>query len=112
MSTSDVLHQVLTGLQVVEGELLLFAAFWFIISAMDEITIDLSWIWLRLSGRVDERRLEKDEETRPLRGRTAVFIPTWHEAKVIGYTIGHMLRAWPQQQLTLYVGCYRRAVQR
>lgn len=107
MSTSEVSHQILTGLQLVEHELLLFAAFWFIISALDEISIDLSWIWLRVSGRVRSLRLKKDEEVRPLKGKTAVFVPAWQEAKVIGQMIGHMLRAWPQKELTLYVGCYR-----
>jgi len=107
MNAIEVLRQVLAGLQLMERELLLFASFWFIISALDELSIDFSWIWLRFTGRVRERQLNRDEEIRPLRGKTAVFIPAWHEAKVIGRTIGHMLRAWPQQELTLYVGCYR-----
>jgi hypothetical protein len=41
----------LRWLLVAEHELLLFATFWFIISAIDEAAIDLSWIWLRLGGR-------------------------------------------------------------
>jgi bacteriophage N4 adsorption protein B len=107
MTNSGALHQILSGLQLLEHELLLFAAFWFIVSGLDELAIDLSWIWLRLRGRVSGRRLAKDEEVRPLRGRIAVLVPAWHEADVIGHTIGHMLRAWPQDGLTLYVGCYR-----
>lgn len=41
MSSVEVLRQMLAGLQVIEHELLLFAAFWFIISALDEVAIDL-----------------------------------------------------------------------
>ncbi|MDG2004673.1 MAG: glycosyl transferase family protein [Novosphingobium sp.] len=107
MSSIEVLRQVLAGLHVIEHELLLFATFWFIISALDEVAFDLSWVWLRLTGRLRERKLTQAEERTPLRGRTAVLVPAWHEAKVIGHTISHMLRAWPQDELTLYVGCYR-----
>lgn len=107
MNGAWLLHEVLNGLQLIERELLLFAAFWFIISALDEVAIDLSWIWLRLTGRVGDRRLTPQEAGGPLRGRTAVFVPAWREARVVGQTIGHMLRAWPQRDLTLYIGCYR-----
>ena len=39
---------MLHGLQLVAHELLLFAAFWFVIGLADELAIDLSFIWLRL----------------------------------------------------------------
>ncbi|MCX7864328.1 MAG: glycosyl transferase family protein [Novosphingobium sp.] len=107
MSAAWLLHEMLAILQMIERELLLFAAFWFIISAIDELAIDLGWIWLRLSGRLRERRVTAAQAAAPLRGRAAVLVPAWHEAKVIGRTIGHMLRVWPQRELTLYVGCYR-----
>jgi len=42
-----------------------------------------------------------------LSGRIAVFIPAWSEAAVIGTTISHILRTWPQPELRLYIGCYR-----
>lgn len=44
--------QVWRLLQVVEHELLLFAAFWFILGAIDELTIDVAWLWLRLTRRI------------------------------------------------------------
>jgi adsorption protein B len=43
----------------------------------------------------------------PLSGRAAVLIPAYQEAPVIGTTIGHMMSAWPQAELMIYVGCYR-----
>ena len=39
-------------------------------------------------------------------GTAAVFVPVWREEAVIGATIGHMLRAWPDRALRIYVGCY------
>ncbi|MEL7446885.1 MAG: glycosyl transferase family protein [Pseudomonadota bacterium] len=41
------------------------------------------------------------------RPSTAVLIPTWREAPVIGDTVSHALKAWQQDNLRLYVGCYR-----
>lgn len=97
---------VLHALVLFEHELLLFAAFWIILGAFDELAIDLCWLWLRLSGRARDLRLPEDAETLPLAGRAAVLVPAWHEAQVIGSMIRHTLEAWPQQDWTLYVGCY------
>src|SRR5690606_38165312 len=100
------LPQVLAGFQRLEHELLLFASFRFIVAAIDELAIDLSWLWLRLTGRLREPRLPRDYARGPLAGRVAVLVPAWHEAQVIGPMIAHTLRAWPQREMTLFVGCY------
>jgi len=99
--------ELLGGLQRVEHELLLFAAFWFIVAAFDELAIDVSWLWLRLTRRARDGRLPRDHEDRPLAGPAAVLVPAWHEADVIGAMIAHTLQVWPQRELTLFVGCYR-----
>lgn len=103
---SDFVLQVLSALQIVERELLLFAAFWFVVSAVDEFAVDLGWLWLRLSGRARDVALAPGIEAEPLQGRIAVFVPAWHEAEVISHTVRHMLRAWSQDRFTVYVGCY------
>ncbi|MCB2059865.1 MAG: glycosyl transferase family protein [Novosphingobium sp.] len=100
------LSQLLDVLQRAEHELLLFAAFWFVVGAIDELAVDCGWLWLRLTGRASEARLPKGYEHRPLDGRVAVLVPAWHEADVIAEMISHTLKAWPQQRLALYVGCY------
>ena len=88
-------------------ELFLFAATFFLIGAMDELAVDLTYIWLRLTGRVRTPRVDEDQlRASPLAGRCAVFIPAWREQKVIAATVRHALAAWPQDQLRLYVGCY------
>ena len=94
-------------LQAARHELLLFAAFWFIVGALDEIAVDLAWLWLRLTGQGRTERLPRRCEGQPLSGRAAVIVPAWREAEVIGAMVRHTLDTWPQWQLSLYVGCYR-----
>jgi bacteriophage N4 adsorption protein B len=102
-----ILPQLLDWLRLVEEELLLFASFWFIVSALDELAVDGIWLWLRAKRRAVDGFVPRGMERRPLSGRAAVLVPAWHEEHVIGAMIGHTLKAWPQSELTLYVGCYR-----
>ena len=97
----------LQWLQLVEHELLIFAAFWFVVGLADEFAIDLTYLWLKLNGGLRPARLPRGYGTQPLVGRAAVLIPAWQEAPVIGTTLAHALAAWPQAELRVYVGCYR-----
>lgn len=92
---------------LVEHELMLFAGLFFLIGALDELAVDLIWLWLRLSGRARSVRLDEGDVYRPLAGPAAVFIPAWREAAVIGATVRHALRFWPHDRMRLYIGCYR-----
>jgi adsorption protein B len=94
------------GLQLVQSELMLFAAFWLAIGAFDEMVVDGVWLWLFASGRTGAQDLPAGYELRPLTGSIAVMVAAWHEPQVIGEMIGHTLAAWSQSRLTLYVGCY------
>jgi adsorption protein B len=100
------LSALLDWLQLAEHELLLFASFWFIVSAIDELAVDCIWSWQKVTGRASERRLPQGAELTPLSGRAAVLVPAWHEASVIGEMVAYTLKSWPQQGLRLYVGCY------
>lgn len=94
-------------LVLVQQELLLFAGVFFLLGALDEWSIDIVYLWLRLTGRARDERLNSTEEApRPLSGPVALFIPAWQEAEVIGVTIRHTLMVWPHRELTLYIGCY------
>lgn len=93
-------------LALVEHELLLFAGIFFLLGALDELAVDILWLWLKLTGRARTARLS-GRQTGSLSGRTAVFIPAWHEAQVIGATVSHALAVWPHAELRLYIGCYR-----
>lgn len=97
---------LIEGLQFAERELLLFAGFWFIVAAIDELAVDIIWLRLLLDGRARSRALPAGYERRPLSGRLAVMVPAWREPQVIGEMIAHSLAAWSQRRLTLYVGCY------
>ncbi|WP_052207813.1 glycosyl transferase family protein [Croceibacterium mercuriale] len=91
---------------LVEHELLLFAGVFFLVGALDELAVDVVFGFLRLTGRVREWTINREEGERPLSGRAAVFIPAWLEHEVITDTIATTLKAWPQDALRLYVGCY------
>lgn len=93
---------------LLQHELLLFAAVFFLIGAADDLAVDAVWLWLKATGQaVTPRRSRAALQTRSLHGPVAVLIPAWREAAVIGDTITHLLASWPQADLRLYVGCYR-----
>jgi bacteriophage N4 adsorption protein B len=94
-------------LAMAEHELLLFAGIFFLIGGLDELLMDLSWLWLRLSGRAPTPGIcrARTRET-PLAGGAAVLIPAWNEAAVLATTVAHACAAWPQRDLTIYAGCY------
>ncbi|MFN3864770.1 MAG: glycosyltransferase, partial [Erythrobacter sp.] len=95
-------------LALLQHELLLFAGFFFLIGAVDDLAVDVLWLWLRATGKAKTQvRKRAALVNRPLHGPAAVIIPAWNEAAVIGDTIAHLLASWPQTTMRLYVGCYR-----
>lgn len=93
---------------LLQHELLLFAGVFFLVGAFDDLALDAVWLWLKASGQAKtQRRPRGPLQNRGLHGPSAVLIPAWREAAVIGQTIGHLLESWPQPTLRLYVGCYR-----
>lgn len=106
MDASNTIRDAVIGLQIVERELLLFAIFWFLLGAIDDLGVDLCWFWLKLTGRARDLRISAQAAAAPLEGQAAVLIAAWHEADVIGHTIRHALSAWRQEDFILFVGCY------
>lgn len=95
-------------LGLIQHELLLFAGVFFLIGAIDDIAVDAIWLWLKATRRavtpkLDRSALQSEQLSAPL----AVFIPAWDEANIIGATITHIRKAWPQRDMRLYIGCYR-----
>ncbi len=103
----DWVQSGLGGLALIERELLIFAAFWFVVGLADEFAVDLAYLWLRLTGRARTQHLPRGYGRSPLGGDMAVLIPTFRESGVIATTIAHILDSWPQHELKLYIGCYR-----
>lgn len=98
----------LEWLAVAERELLLFAGVFFVLGAIDELAVDIGYVWLRVTGRARTWRIHRQEaRDRPLAGKAAILIPAWREERVIEHSIAHALAAWPSPRLRLYVGCYR-----
>jgi bacteriophage N4 adsorption protein B len=93
-------------LVVIEHELLLFAAFWFVISLIDEVAVDLYWLWLKLNGHAKTQVVPAGLTEAPLLGPAAIIVAAWQEHAVIGYMISHTLKSWCQRDFTLYIGCY------
>ncbi len=95
-------------LALVQHELLLFAGVFFLIGALDDVAIDIAWLWLKFTGKATTPTLDREAlRSGDLNAPVAVLIPAWQEALVITDTIRHALTSWPQAQLRLYVGCYR-----
>ncbi|MEM1050968.1 MAG: glycosyl transferase family protein [Pseudomonadota bacterium] len=95
-------------LALVQYELLLFAGVFFLIGALDDLAVDLAWLWLKLTGRARTAIVDREElQFRSLHKPVAVFIPAWQEADVILDTIRHLLSVWSQDNVRLYVGVYR-----
>ena len=96
---------LLTAVEAVRLELLLFAGFWFTIGAIDELAIDFAWLWLRLKGVIRPRKLDRPlapELSAPI----ALYVPAWREARVIGPMLRHVMAVWPHADLRIYAGCY------
>ncbi|RVQ66491.1 glycosyl transferase family protein [Croceicoccus ponticola] len=99
------LLELLTFVEAARLELLLFAGFWFLLGALDELAIDAAWFWLLLTGRARTETLDGPTPI-DLGGRIALFVPAWNEARVIGPMIRHTLAVWPHRDLRVYAGCY------
>lgn len=93
-------------LALAHRELTLFAGFFLCLGMLDDLAVDLAWLVLLVRRRARSLPLPDALTTTGLRGPVAVFIPAWHEELVIDTTVRHVLDAWPQPELRLYVGCY------
>ena len=92
---------------LVQHELLLFAAVFFLAGAIDEIAMDGLYAWFRLNGRIGRDRISQFASDPSFTARAAIFIPAWQESSVIATTLRHARAAWPWQSVRIYVGCYR-----
>ncbi|MFX8000653.1 hypothetical protein ABTK84_19210, partial [Acinetobacter baumannii] len=79
LSQADRIGAAFNALAALEHELLLFAAFWFALGAVDELLVDVLWLGLALSGKGRSQRLSGAalQPGRPLQGVAAVFVPAW-----------------------------------
>ncbi|QLC25776.1 glycosyltransferase [Parasphingopyxis algicola] len=91
-------------------ELALFAAFGFLLGALDNLAVDILWLRRmirRLAGRRDAAPRTMADLLPPDRpGRHAIFIPAWDEAGVIRAMLESTVWRFAGQDYRLFVGCY------
>lgn len=105
IGSQDWLFVVFAWVEAARLELLLFAGFWFALGAIDELAVDLAWLWLLLTGRAKSPRLDAPAGSE-LSGAIALFVPAWNEAQVIAPMLRHTLARWPHRDLAVFAGCY------
>ncbi len=92
-------------------ELMLFAAVGLALGGIDDLAIDLIWLWRSGHRRltVYRRHARATVTTLPppvLPGRFAIFVPAWAEAAVIGPMLRAALARIDHGDYRLYVGTY------
>lgn len=87
------------------SELTLFAAVGFLVGGIDDLLVDLAWIWNRLRHGSTRRAIISLplSEAPP---RLALFVPAWEEAGVIGAMLSTALARIAYANYQIYVGCY------
>ncbi|WP_447727435.1 glycosyl transferase family protein [Sphingomonas koreensis] len=94
---------VISAIDAVAREAMLFAAIGFLIGGIDDLMVDLVYLWSRL------RRWWRPEPQRaPVRdaGRMAIFVAAWDEAQVIGPMLRTALARYAYADYRIYVGVY------
>ena len=78
----------------------------FLISGLDDLGIDLAWLyaWVehRLATRRQSGRLSLNLPERPI----AILVPLWQEHKVIGHMLEHNLASLRYSDCHFFVGVY------
>ena len=100
MPTAEAL---LTAMDLVVREMILFAALWFVVGGIDDLLVDLIYAVRRLRGhRAPQPAL--DGPVPP--GRIAIFVPAWDESAVIGAMLRTALQRFDHPDYRIYVGAY------
>lgn len=104
------MSQAIAIIGAIQGELLLFGAFWFLVGAIDDLCIDVAWIGIQVSRRFRTSRIESlsDGQGKGQDGPMAVFVPVWAESAVIGTMLQNCLVSWKDSPHLhyIYVGYY------
>jgi adsorption protein B len=104
---------ILPFLETGQRELFLFSAIWILISAIDDLCVDIIWIARHVYRRLTFYRYALPREVGKLADpvdhkRLAVFVPAWGEAGVIGDMLQNCTRKWAERagRYRIFVGCY------
>lgn len=85
-------------------EALLFAAIGFAIGGLDDLAVDLLWLWHRATGRLRDRHVGEHGAGRAR--AMAIFVPAWDESAVIGAMLRSAIRRIDHDDWRIFVGVY------
>lgn len=99
---------LLAALDACAREALLFAAAGFLIGGIDDLLIDMLFIWRALRRRLRRgpRFSAADFTLAETPGRMVVFVPAWDEAAVIAPMLTALLARYDYPNYAVYVGAY------
>ncbi len=98
-------------LSAIEIELIIFSAFGFALFGLDDLLVDLIWLfragWRRTTVYRRYARTNAGTFSQPPNKSTlAIFIPAWDESAVIAKMIARCIAAWADAPHTLFIGYY------
>ncbi|WP_082464007.1 glycosyl transferase family protein [Sphingomonas sp. Leaf17] len=94
------------GFDVVLHEVMLFAAFGFLIGGIDDLLVDAIYAVVRVGRAAPSRLAMQDLPASPHAGRLAVFVAAWDEVAVIGDMLTSAFARYDHPDYRLYVGTY------
>lgn len=96
----------LASLDLILHESLLFAAVGFLFGGLDDLAIDLTYVWLRATRHRQPVPTTLAQYPLAAPRRIAVFVAAWDEAAVIGAMLRSSLSRFDHPDYRLYVGTY------
>ncbi len=96
---------VIAALDAIERETVLFAGVGFLLGGIDDLAVDVVWVWQRLT-RPRQASATLDDLARAPPRRIAVFVAAWDEAAVIGAMLRASLARFDHPDYRIYVGTY------
>jgi adsorption protein B len=113
MRAASLSEWILPFLETVQHELFLFSAIWILISAIDDLCVDIIWIARHVYQRLTLYRYALPRLVAQLADthdhkRLVVFVPAWAEARVIGDMLKNCTHQWAAHagRYRIFVGCY------
>lgn len=95
----------MSGSDALAREVVLFAAFGFLIGGIDDLLVDFFYLVRRVTGSGRRRTLDRlPARSKP--GHFAIFVPAWDEVAVIGPMLESALARLDYVDFRIYVGTY------
>ncbi len=100
------MDEAIRAIDAVLREVVLFAAAGLLIGGLDDLLVDLLFLWHRWLGRgVDTLSLANLPQP-AVRSRFAIFVPAWDEAAVIGQMLATAIVTLDHPDFRIFVGLY------